>query len=260
MRPEPVLYAVRDGVATVTLNRPEARNALNAELVAALDKALARAAADQAVRVIVLTGAGEQAFCAGGDLSDFAEITGVVARQEATSGFARLLRRFADLPKPVVAAVNGHALGGGFGLVLACDLAVAVEHARLGTPEVRVGLFPMMVMALLARHVGPKRAFELMFTGTPIPAPHAERLGLINRAVPAEALWEAVAELTGHVAAFSPTALRLGRRAFYAAAEMSREHALEYLHQMLVVLLSTEDAQEGIQAFLEKREPVWTGQ
>ncbi len=254
-----VLYQVRDGVATLTLNRPEARNALNAELVEALGAALERACADDAVRVIVVTGAGEQAFCAGGDLKDFADEAGVLARQEATAGFARLLRRFFRASKPTVAAVNGHALGGGFGLVLACDLAVAAEHARLGTPEVRVGLFPMMVMALLSRHVGPKRALELMFTGTPITAPEAARWGLINRAVPAAQLWDAVAELAGHVAALSPTALRLGRHAFYAAADMGREHALDYLHQMLVLLLSTEDAQEGIRAFLEKREPVWKG-
>ncbi len=253
MTKEVVRYEVQDGIATLTLNRPEARNALNAEMLEALMAALERACADERARVIVLTGAGDRAFCAGGDLASFARKTSAPEQYEETARFARLLHRFTQLPKPTLAAVNGHALGGGLGLVLACDLAVAVEHAKFGTPEVHVGLFPLMVMAFLYRHLGPKRTLELALTGEPVPAPVAAQMGIINRAVPADQFWDAVTGLAHKVASFSPTTLRLGRQAFYAMADMDLERALDYLHNVLVLLLSTEDAQKGIRAFLEKR-------
>ena len=259
MRYETVLYNVRDNVATITLNRPQARNALNDQLLADLDAALQQADDDPTVRVIVLTGAGERVFCAGGDLSMLGAEGPVLEAHRARAAYAHLLRRMTRLGKPLLAAVNGHALGGGLGLVLACDLAIAAERATFGTPEIGVGLFPMMVMALLFRNVGRKKGMELILTGERISAAEAERMGIINRAVPDDEFEAAVAEMAGKLARHSPAVLRLGREAFHTMADMDFDAALEYLQGMLTLNLLTEDAQEGIRAFLEKRRPVWRG-
>lgn len=256
---ETVLYHVQNGIATVTLNRPQARNALNDQLLADLDAALQQADDDPAVRVVVLTGAGDGAFCAGGDLSMLGGGGPVLEGHRARGAYARVLRRMTRLGKPLLAAVNGHALGGGLGLVLACDLAIAAERATFGTPEIGVGLFPMMVMALLFRNVGRKRGMELILTGERVSAAEAERMGIINRAVRDDEFEAAVAEMARKLARHSPVALRLGREAFHTMADMDFDAALEYLQGMLTLNLLTEDAQEGIRAFLEKREPVWRG-
>jgi enoyl-CoA hydratase/carnithine racemase len=256
---ETILYEVQDGIATITLNRPEARNALNDQLLQELNAALRAAAEDEAVRVVVLTGAGDRAFCAGGDLSGLGVGRPALESYEGRAAYARVFRQMARLGKPTLAAVNGHALGGGLGLVLGCDLAIAAERATFGTPEIRVGLFPMMVMALLFRNVGRKKGMELILTGERISAHEAERIGLINRVVPDDQFESAVAEMAGKLARHSPAALRLGRDAFYTMADMDFDSALEYLQGMLMLNLLTEDAQEGIRAFLEKREPVWKG-
>jgi len=268
----PVLYEVAGPVARLTINRPEARNALSPEVMEGLLAAFDRAGADPALRVLVLTGAGDKAFCAGGDLggrgfkSDDpagqalrAMQKGFAERHHDRRTFADLFRRLNRLGKPVIARVRGHCLAGGFGLAIGCDLVVASDDSSFGTPEVKRGLMPMMIMATIFRNVGRKKGMELLLTGERISAAEAERLGLINYAVPAAELDAKVDELAMRVAAMSPAVLRLGRDAFYAMSDMPFDQALEYLQTMLTVNLGTEDAAEGVRAFLEKREPVWKG-
>ena len=255
----PVLYDVDRGVARITINRPEARNALSQEVMLGLLDAFERARRDDAVRVLVLTGAGDKAFCAGGDLGGRALQQGFLDRHHDRRTFADLFRRMNALGKPILARVRGHCLAGGFGLALGCDLVVASDDASFGTPEVKRGLMPMMIMATIFRNVGRKKGMELLLTGDRISAAEAERLGLINYAVPAAELDAKVDELAAKVAAMSPAIVRLGRDAFYAMSDMSFDQALEYLQTMLTVNVGTEDAVEGVKAFLEKRDPVWKG-
>jgi len=255
----PVLYDVDRGVARITINRPEARNALSQEVMLGLLDAFERARRDDAVRVLVLTGAGDKAFCAGGDLGGRALQQGFLDRHHDRRTFADLFRRMNALGKPILARVRGHCLAGGFGLALGCDLVVASDDASFGTPEVKRGLMPMMIMATIFRNVGRKKGMELLLTGDRISAAEAERLGLINYAVPAAELDAKVDELAAKVAAMSPAIVRLGRDAFYAMSDMSFDQALEYLQTMLTVNIGTEDAIEGVKAFLEKRDPVWKG-
>ncbi|MFQ6015191.1 MAG: enoyl-CoA hydratase/isomerase family protein [Anaerolineae bacterium] len=259
MSEDVVLYQKSDYIATITLNRPEARNALNPQLLEELNDALRTAQRDEGVRVVILTGAGDKAFCAGGDVAGLGADVNPVEGHYARQSYVEFFQVMARLGKPTLAAVNGHALGGGLGLVLACDLAVAAERATFGTPEINVGLFPMMVMASLFRNVGRKKGMELILTGERISAQEAERIGLINRAVPDDQFEAAVAEMAQKLASFSPAVLKLGRDAFYTMADMSFEDALTYLQGMLTLNLLTEDAVEGIRAFLEKRKPEWKG-
>jgi enoyl-CoA hydratase len=253
---DPVRYEVVRGVAWLTIDRPEARNALSAEVVAALASGLERARADAAVRVVVLTGAGSRVFSAGGDLGGMGQ-DGFLAGHEARRAYGLLLEQLAAFPKPTLARVNGHALGGGLGLVCACDLAVLAEHAELGTPEVDVGLFPMMVLGWLQRHLGRKRALELVLTGARLSAQDALAWGLVNRVVPAEALDATTRQLVQALAKKSQAVLALGKRAFRRAEGLSVEAATELLAAQLSVNLTTEDAAEGVLAFLTKRPPVW---
>jgi len=255
-----VLYACKDHVARITINRPEARNALSAEVIEGLHEALARADRDPDARVVVLSGAGDKAFSAGGDLggSGFQQKS-MVERHHERRGFADLFRVMNGLGRPIIARVRGYCLAGGFGLALGCDLVVASEDSQFGTPEVRRGLMPMMIMATIFRNVGRKKGMELLLTGRRIDAREAERLGLINHAVPADALDAKVDELAREIASMSPAVLRLGREAFYTMADLEFERALDYLQAMLTLNLATEDAMEGVRAFLEKREPQWKG-
>jgi len=255
-----VLFEWTGFVARITINRPENRNALSADVMAGLRDALARAQAEPEVRVVVLTGAGDRAFCAGGDLggSGF-QGKGFLERHHDRRDFADLFRQLNRLGKPVIARVRGYCLAGGFGLALGCDLVVASEDASFGTPEVKRGLMPMMIMATIFRNVGRKKGMELLLTGDRIPAREAERLGLINYAVPGDALDAKVEELTGKIAAMSPAVVRLGRDAFYTMADMEFDQALSYLQGMLSLNVGSEDAIEGVRAFLEKREPQWKG-
>lgn len=224
------------------------------ELGAALD----RLEKEPAARVVVLTGAGDKVFCAGGDLSSMAVEDGFLAGHEGRRAYGKLLERLQSFPKPTLARVNGHALAGGLGLVLACDLALMAEEAELGAPEIDVGLFPMMMMALLQRHVGRKRALELVLTGVRIPAREAQQLGLVNRVVPRSELDAAVGALGGVLARKSQAILALGRRAFFTAEDLPLSQAFEFLASQLSLNVLAEDAAEGVTAFLEKRPPRWT--
>ena len=256
-----VLYEVDAGraVATITINRPERRNALSWDVIAKLRDALASAAGDDAVRVVVLTGAGDRAFSAGADLTNMADGAGFLDLHEGRGGLAELFLDLYGLGKPTVARVRGYALAGGFGLALACDFVVASEDAQFGTPEIDVGLWPFMITVPLVRSMAPKKVLELMLTGRRVDAAEAERIGFVNRIVPAEDLDRAVAELVASLAAKSPAIVKLGRDSFYAVWDRSAEDALRYLHPMLTVTTLTEDAQEGIAAFSEKRPPQWKG-
>ncbi|MEX2549844.1 MAG: enoyl-CoA hydratase-related protein [Nitriliruptoraceae bacterium] len=250
----------RDAVSTVMIDRPEARNALDGGTLEALITALAEADGDADVRVIVLTGAGDEAFCAGADLrSDVTSDASALDGHEQRGLLRRLFATTEQLSKPLVGRVNGHALAGGLGVALACDLLVATEDATFGTPEVRVGLWPHIISALLVEHLGPKRALEWMMTGRRYPASEALRLGLVNEVVPRAELDAAVGSLTDELIRAAPLALALGRRSSLQARSMDPGAAMAYLHGMLDLQVQTEDAAEGIAAFLERREPTWRG-
>jgi enoyl-CoA hydratase/carnithine racemase len=262
--PEPaadeVLYDGHAGVATVTINRPERRNAMSWTVIRQLRAALARAGADDQIRVVVLTGAGDTAFCAGADLGGMAgHDEGFLATHEARGELAGLFRELWSLGKPTVARVQGWAMAGGMGLALACDLLVASDRARFGAPEVNVGLWPYMITVPLVRSMPPKKALELMLSGRVVDAAEADRLGFVTRVVAHDRLDEAVGELTATLASKPPAVVKLGLRAFYAVWDMAADDALAHLHAMLTITANTEDASEGISAFLEKRPPRWTG-
>jgi enoyl-CoA hydratase/carnithine racemase len=256
---EQLLYDVRDRVATLTINRPDKRNSLSWTLIRELRDAVAAARADDEVRVVVLTGAGDKAFCAGADLTGMAEGAGWAELHSGRGELALLFRDLWELGKPVIARVRGYALAGGFGLAMACDLVVAADDAQFGLPEIDVGLWPFMITVPLLRSLPPKKALELMMTGRRIDAAEADRLGFVTRVVPVDRLDAEVAELAAQLADKSPTAMRLGRDSFYAVLDQPAEPALRLLHSMLTVTAATEDAAEGLAAFAEKRAPDWKG-
>ncbi|WP_158587870.1 enoyl-CoA hydratase/isomerase family protein [Actinomadura logoneensis] len=255
-----ILYSVSERVARVTLNRPDARNSLNDTMVDELLDAFARARDDDEVRVVVLTGAGDRAFCAGADLGGLAA-SGVAATREELRASApfRLFTAFPKIGKPVLARLAGHAVAGGLGLAAACDLVIAADDVKLATPEVNVGLWPMMIMAVINRNVAPKHAFKLYYTGERITAAEGREIGLVTEVVPRAELDERVDALARSIAAKSPVGLRRGRDAFFAVEGRPLEDAVEYLLGELVELAATEDAKEGITAFLERREPDFKG-
>jgi len=253
-----VLCDIEDGVATVTLNRPRRRNALSPELLEALLATFAQIKADPEARVVVITGAGEKAFCAGGDLGSQVG-SGLLELHNNRDAFCELFRVMFGLGKPIIARVQGACLGGGLGLMLACDLAIASDQATFGTPEIKVGLFPMMIMTLIFRNIGRKKAMEMMLTGKRIDGAEAERIGLINSVVPAAELDEAVAAMAKTVASYSPAVLQLGRDAVYQTMDMPIGDGLQYLRSQLTLNTLLEDAAEGIGAFLAKRPPEWKG-
>jgi enoyl-CoA hydratase len=251
-----ILVRVEHGAAFLTINREAARNALSATAVQGLIDAIAQAEADPQVRAVVLTGAGEKMFCSGGDLSSMSG-DGFLAGHEGRRGYGRLLLAIQNCKKPTLARVNGHALAGGLGLVLACDLAVATDAAGFGTPEIDRGLFPMMVIALLQRHVGKKRALELVLTGRRLSAAEAAGWGLVNQVVPPAELDARTAELLKSLTGKSQAVLALGKRAFLAAEGLPVDRAIELLAANLSINVTLEDAAEGVTAFLEKRAPAW---
>ncbi len=244
--------------ATLVIDDPERRNPLSTEVMAGLRDGVHKAGADPEVRVIVITGAGEKAFSAGGDLSG-GFVDSPIALHAARGALADLFRALRSVGKPTVARVNGHALGGGFGVAAACDVVIAADHAMLGTPEVNVGLWPMMITAVLQRVMPQKAALELMLTGRRMGAEEARQLGAVSRVVPAGELDAAVDETVAALASKSPATIKLGRDAFYAVADMDFDSALDHLQTGLTAVALTEDAAEGIAAFLQKRDPQWRG-
>jgi enoyl-CoA hydratase/carnithine racemase len=249
---------ISDGVARLTINRPERRNALSGEVILSLRDALLAARDDTEVRVVVLTGAGDAAFCSGADLSAMASDVGMRAH-EGRGLFADMLRALWALGKPSIARVRGYALAGGFGLAMACDLVIAADDAQFGTPEINVGLWPFMITVPLLRAMSPRLVLELMMTGRRITAEEAARLGLVNRVTTVRDLDDTVTEIASGLATASPTAMRLGRDSFYRVLDMDADAALDYLHSQLSILSMSDDAAEGVRAFVEKREPRWTG-
>lgn len=250
-----VWLGIEGPVARITIQRPEARNALSADVLHGLQRVLAELDSWSAVRVVVLGSEGDAAFCAGGDLAEVA--------RAGPEGIAPGARLYCDLlaalrrTRPVlVARVQGPAIGGGLGLVLACDLAVASTAARFGTPEAGVGLFPMMVLAPLVRHLPPKLVARLAFAGDPLSAEEALRWGLVNEVVPPAELDRATDDLVRRVLRSGPQALIHGRRALQSPA-LPPEQGLEAMREALLALWKTGEAEAGIRAFLEKRPPPW---
>lgn len=254
---ETVLYETTAPLARITINRPDKRNALNVTVMSELREAFAAAKEDPAIKVAVLTGAGDNAFSAGGDLGGFSQEDSRVTHHLLRGALADLFEDMSRLGKPIVARVNGHALAGGFGLMCATDLAIGVETAEFGMPEINMGLWPFIITAVVARSIPPKRALELMMTGERITATEAERIGALNRVVAPADLDKAVDELCEKLASKSPLIMRLGKDSFYGSRDMDFRRAMDYLHGMLTVCLESEDTIEGVTAFLQKRAPEW---
>jgi enoyl-CoA hydratase/carnithine racemase len=252
-------YDVADAVATIALDHPETRNALSDALLDELLAAFAEARDDGAVRCVVLASTHEKVFSSGGDLAGFTADVALVRRHVANERFPRLFELIGRLGKPVICAAGGHVLAGAVGLALACDLVVASETATFGTPEINVGLFPFMIAALIARNVGRKKMTELLLLGERIDAHEAHRLGIVNRVVAPGELDAAVADWARTLAAKSPLIVRLGKDALYEQQDMGFAEALEFQRAQLTIALSTEDVREGVAAFMERREPAWTG-
>ncbi len=263
-RSGPELLAEREGaVLTLTLNRPERRNAMTWEIIAGLRREIARARSDPAVRVVVLAGAGDQAFCAGADLSGMvrAEPGGsgdpFAEHHRARGWLAELFEDLWHLGKPTIARVQGWALAGGFGLALACDMVIASERARFGAPELDVGLWPYMVTVPLLRSMPAKKALELMLTSRVVDAGEADRIGFVTRVVAHDRLDAEVTATAALLASKPPGVMRMGRESFYAVVDSAATEALPYLHAMLTVTSQTAEAAEGMSAFAEKRAPSW---
>jgi enoyl-CoA hydratase len=255
-----IRYAVAEtGIATIALDRPDKRNALSDELLDELLAAFAAARADGSVRCVVLTSTHDTVFSSGGDLAAWTADTPLAHRHEATERLVRLFTLIGELGKPTICAANGHVLAGALGLALACDLVIAKDTAQFGTPEIAVGLFPFMIMALLYRNVGRKKATELLLLGERIDAHEALRIGLVNKVVPAEEFGAAVDDWAAKLASRSPLIMRMGKDAMYRQQDLALADALELLHHNLTLAFSTEDMHEGVRAFFEKREPRWTG-
>jgi enoyl-CoA hydratase len=255
-----VLYALDErGVARITLNDPDTRNALSAELLGGLIECFERAREEDDVRCVVLASSHERTFSSGANLSGFAAEMALVHKHFAGERFVSLFKLIGELGKPTLCAARGHVLAGALGIALACDLIVASESASFGTPEINIGAFPFMIMALIYRNVPRKRANELLLLGERMSAQEALAAGLINRVVPAGELDAAVAEWARKLASKSPVIMRLGKEAMRRQLDMPLDDALDYLRAQLSLALSTEDIVEGVSAFFEKREPQWKG-
>jgi len=254
-----LLVDIRDGIARVTLNRPDVRNALNQTMLRELDAALGTLERDPAARVIVLSGAGDKAFCAGADLKGVGDRGTTLQARESFGGLARILEAIARMRTPVIAQVHGFALAGGCGLVAGCDIVIAADDAVFGLPELKVGLVPAIVMAPILRSVGRKRGLLMILSGEQIPAREAYEMGLVSRLVPRGSLSEAVSDLARVLAGLSPTAVGLVKEAAAAVPDMEYGASLRYLREISTLVALSEDAKEGIAAFFEKRPPRWTG-
>jgi enoyl-CoA hydratase/carnithine racemase len=247
-------------VRTLCIDREARRNALDRRTLAELEAAFDAAGADPEVRVVVLRGAGERAFCAGADLREILDHASLEESRAHFDGVARVIRAMQRSGPPVVARVAGFALAGGCGLAAAADFTLAGESARFGLPEIGLGLLPLIVAAPIYRAVGSrKRLLDLVLTGRSVDAREALALGLATRVVPDAALDAEVADLAAHLAGLSPAALRRGKEAVYTLCELEEGAALRYLRDASALASRSEDAREGIRAFFEKRQPAWTG-
>ena len=256
---ETLRYEVADRVATIALDTPDNRNALSDQLLDELIAAFAAAGDDDDVGCVVLTSTHDRVFSSGANLGGFAADATVVEKHLGTERFPTLFRTIGELGKPTLCAANGHVLAGALGIALACDLIVAKETAEFGTPEINVGAFPFMIMALIYRNVPRKKTNELLLLGERITAHEAERIGIVNRVVPAVEFDAAVRDWTTKLASKSPLIMRLGKDAMFRQLDMPFLDALDYLRAQLSLALSTEDMVEGVTAFFEKRAPVWKG-
>jgi enoyl-CoA hydratase len=255
-----VLYSLDGaGVARITLNDPDTRNALSPELLGGLIASFERARDDEEVRCVVLASSHARTFSSGANLGGFAADAPLVHRHFGSERFVSLFKLIGNLGKPTICAAGGHVLAGALGIALACDLIVASEDASFGTPEINVGAFPFMIMALIYRNVPRKKANELLLLGERLSAQDALAAGIVNRVVPAGELDAAVAEWAGKLASKSPAIMRLGKEAMRRQLDMPLEDALEYLRSQLTLAMSTEDIVEGVTAFFEKRDPHWKG-
>jgi enoyl-CoA hydratase len=256
---ETLLTSREGGVARITLNRPDVRNALSRTLLAELEAALAAAEADADARVIVLAGAGERAFCAGADLKGVGDRGTTLQARESFGGLARILEAMARMRTPVIAQVHGYALAGGCGLAAGCDLVIAADDAVFGLPEIKVGLLPLMVMAPILRSVGRKRGMLMILSGEPVTAREAFEMGLVSRVVPRADVERETLALAGRLATFSPTAVALAKEAAATIQDMEYGKSLRYLRELITLVGLSDDAREGIAAFFARREPEWKG-
>jgi enoyl-CoA hydratase len=254
-----VRYVVADGVATVTLNDPDKRNMLSGAMLTEVVAAMEMARDSEEVRAVVLTGAGDKAFCAGADLGGFAADATLMQKHYGSDLFLEFFRLMPRLGKPSLCAANGHVLAGGLGLALSCDLVIAKEGATFGTPEINVGAFPYMIMAIIFRNVPRKKVNEMMLLGDRLSAEEAVTFGLANKVVPADQFEEAVDDWATRLASKSPLLMKLGHDAMYRQQDMAIDDGLEFLRSQLSLTLTTEDLREGVAAFFEKREPKWEG-
>lgn len=252
-----VRYEVRDHAAWLTIDREERRNALSPGIIQGLIDSLASAAIDDRARAIVITGVGDKAFCAGGDIGGFQQAAQDQDVESAPTAISRLLDALWWHPKPTIARVNGKALGGGFGLLLACDLAIGASDTEVGTPEIDIGLWPHVITVVIQRRLPRAVALELMLTGRRMPIEEAARWGIVNRSVPRAELDSAVQQLVEQIAAKSPHVLRLGKRSFAGAEDRPWGPAIEHLKERLAENLGAEDLVEGVSAFIQKRKPDW---
>jgi enoyl-CoA hydratase len=256
---ETLLTSVTDGVARVTLNRPDVRNALSRTLVEELGAALAAAEADPAAHVVVLAGAGDKAFCAGADLKGVGERGTTLQARESFGGLAKILEAMPRMRTPVIAQVHGFALAGGCGLAAGCDLVIASDDAVFGLPEIKIGLLPLIVMAPILKAVGRKRGLLMILSGEQITAREALEMGLVSRVVPRADLEKETSALARKLAAYSPTALGLAKEAAATIQDMEYGKSLHYLRDLITLVAMSDDAKEGIAAFFAKRPPEWKG-
>jgi enoyl-CoA hydratase/carnithine racemase len=255
MKYQTIIVERRDRVGIITLNRPDHMNTFSTVLAKELNAALGELEQDGQVRVVIVKGAGKS-FCTGIDLAEFSGKTLLEYRQWI-GWMEKMNLTVAGMGKPVIAAVHGYAVANGAGLLAACDLAIAAEGTRIGTTAINVGLFCLGPAVPLSRCVGRKKALELLLTGTMIDAREAERIGLVNKVVPRERLEEEALELANQLATKSPIALQMGKRAFHTMADMEYAKALDYMNEVMAELCTTDDAKEGVDAFLTKRKPQW---
>lgn len=254
-----IVYEKSEGIATITLNRPEALNAFSKEVVSEVLQALEDIRSDESVRVVILTGAGEKAFSAGADIKAMIGMNSLKARELSLMG-EKLCLALENLEKPVIAALNGYALGGGLEVAMSCDLRIASENSRVGQTEINIGLIPGWGgTQRLTRLVGRTKAKEMVFTGKMIDARTAEQLGIVNMVVPADKFREAVRQFALELALKAPVAIKVAKALIDKGAEIGLDSALALEREGFGVVASTEDLQEGVNAFTEKRKPVFKG-